>query len=189
MINKKLSIHNLLSVLKELYGKLSVLLREMRIASYHYLVNTNNTFDIVSVLNRQIDGYSVQDKKEHSENILPKDKEILSRVTVDNSEIKAGNESSDRPQIKVESEFEKHLKNKKPSSITEPRMGETLKASVWEHVHTAIRYIKKGEIEKAKLHTNIAGHALEEAGHFMSDADYADMVYEVEHYFAESKKQ
>ena len=41
----------------------------------------------------------------------------------------------------------------------------------------------------AKLHADIAGHALEEAEHYLKDEEYSELVFEIEECFIKSKKE
>lgn len=188
MKDKKTNNLKLMSELKSLYGKLSILMAKMRTRSYHSLVESSHSFDMTSVLNSQVDDYVNQHLKEKAANTHPPQHEIQSHNTAVQPVAQTGNDVSYTPQNTSESEFTKHLKQRKPSSVTQPHMGDSLKASTWEHIHAAIRFASQGDVDKAKLHTSIAGRALDEAGHFMSDSDYAELVYQIEHYFIDAKK-
>ena len=41
----------------------------------------------------------------------------------------------------------------------------------------------------AKLHADIAGHALEEAEHYLKDEECSELVFEIEECFIKSKKE
>ena len=56
-------------------------------------------------------------------------------------------------------------------------MGGQLKKSAWEHVHKAIRYARQADVTMAKLHADIAGHALEEAEHYLKDEECSELVF------------
>lgn len=177
----------LMSDLKNLYGKLSALLTGIRMRSYHVLTDSKNSFDITSVLNKQVDEYVAQHQPEKRLNSIQADKEEPGNVATIKSEAKLNNDMLQSQSSGTESAFAKHLKHRESSSVSQPRMGDNLKASAWEHIHKAIRFAKQGEVENAKLHTNIAGQALEEAGHYLNDKDYADLVFEIENYFTDTK--
>lgn len=177
----------LLSELKALYGKLSVLLADIRMRSYHLLFNTQNTFDITSVLNKQLDVYAEQYQKNKPDEYTHMVKNMPGSITATKTENKSDSEASQHTPVKTESEFTKYLKKRKSSSVSQPHIGDNLKASAWEHIHSAIRFAKQGQVEKAKLHTTIAGRALEQAGHYMDDKDYTALMNEIEHYFTDTK--
>ena len=68
-------------------------------------------------------------------------------------------------------------------------MGDKLKKSAWEHVHSAIRYARQENMAMAKLHADIAGHALDEAAHFLKDEEYSELIFEIEESFDKSKNK
>lgn len=196
MKNKQSNNHHLMSALKSLYGRLSRLLVKIRSNTYHGVSGAAPSFDITSVLNKQIEDYAAHHKNETAEHSLPKDSNLPGSTAtatspgINNTEHGMSEGGiTDSPHNKTESEFAQHLKQRKSSSVTQPHIGDSLKASAWEHIHTAIRHAKQGEIDSAKLHTKIAGQALDEAGHYLNDADYAELVYQIEHYFSDSKKE
>lgn len=185
----------LLSILKGLYkqlGQISLVITQIRIRSYQRMFKPDIPINITTILDKQIDILAERAITEHVEDI-----EIYEAVRVkisqENTEYKQ-TLSENVPEIKyknvigIESEFAKYLKQRKMTSVSQPHLGENLKASTWEHIHSAIRHARKGELYKAKLHTSFAGTALEEAGHFMNNDDYAELMFEIEHYINESHK-
>ncbi len=88
----------------------------------------------------------------------------------------------------IETEFVRHLKNRKKRLITNHSLGDKLKSVAWEHLHSAIRYAKQGDIDAAKLHSDIAGNALEEASYYLGNKDYSDLIFQIEQYFIDSQK-
>lgn len=180
---------SLLSILKSLYSQLSRIslnITQFRINSYKCEIRTQ--LNITTVLHNQIEELSTRVIAESINT-----EEIVGEPNVQNIEgsqnkakvhqdIKIENDSD------VESEFAKHLQQRKPPSATQPHLGEHLKSSAWEHIHTAIRHAKNGDVDTAKLHVTIAGTALEEAGDYMSHEDYSELVLEIEVYFSEPLK-
>ena len=157
--------------------------------SYHSFIESNNTFDITSLLHQQIDSIVFSSIKN---NVPPAD----TSKEVQRSELsftKRDNEKCQDSEIdnvsSIESEFAKYLKQKKSSSLTHPCMGDKLKKSAWEHVHSAIRYARQENMTMAKLHADIAGHALEEAAHFLKDEEYSELIFEIEESFDKSKNK
>ena len=174
---------SLLSILKGLYSQISQIslgLTQGRLDSYKNDPNTSSS--ITNILQKRVDDLSSQATSEKksiaTEPVIQKTEENYIKNT-NTKETKFENASG------VESEFAKHIRQRHPPTVTQPQMGENLKARVWEHINAAIRSAKHGDAETAKLHTNIAGTALEEAGNFMSHDDYSELVLQIESYFAE----
>lgn len=180
--------HSLFVRLQYLYRKISIVITRIRMRSYRPFIESNNTFDITSLLHKQIDSIVFSSIKNNA-GTANTSKEVqhskLNFAKVDNKNCQ-DNEIDNVSSI--ESEFSKYLKQKKSSSITHPYMGDKLKKSTWEHIHSTIRYAKQGNMAIAKLHADIAGHALEEAAHFLNDEEYSDLVFQVEECFIKSKK-
>jgi len=185
-MTKKSKNKTLLASLQNLYSKIAMVFLQIRIASYHKVVETNQSFDITDVLDKQVDDLAARAVKveNHSRTVL--DNEHQQDSSQHNSEeIKI--ESEEKP-VSTESEFAKHLKHRNTSSVNQPYLGEKLTASTWEHIHSAVRYARQGDADTAKLHTEIAGQALEEAGHYLNDKEYSELVLQIEHYFMDSQK-
>jgi len=181
--------HSLFVRLQYLYRKISIVIVRVRVGSYRPFLELNNTFDITSLLHQQIDSIVFSSIKN---NVPPAN----TSKEVQHSELnftKVDNENHQDSEIEnvssIESEFAKYLKQKKSSSIVHPYMGDKLKKSAWEHVHSTIRYARQGNMAMAKLHADIAGHALEEAAHFLKDEEYSELVFQIEECFIKSKKE
>ena len=176
----------LISILKGLYSQLIQIswgLTEGLINSYKR--ESKAPSNITAVLNQQIDNLS--------SHVTCKNRECIDEVGVQGSEEskknkKIAKDAKAENVTGVESGFAKHIQQRRPPSVTQPQMGENLKSSVWKHLNTAIRCVKNGDVDTAKLHTSIAGSALEEAGHYMSNDDYSELVLQIESYFSEHSK-
>jgi hypothetical protein len=174
---------SLLSILKGLYSQLSEIslgLTQVRMNTYKNEAKAPS--NITTILHKQIDDLSA---KAISENTRILGVPAVQSIEESYSKNKRTKEAKVENVSGVESEFAKHVKQRRPPSITQPQMGENLKSSVWEHIKAAIRHAKNGDVETAKLHTNIAGAALEEAGHYMGNDDYSKLVLQIESYFSE----
>ena len=187
-MNNQNENHTLLKTLKELYSQLGVIMTQIRFRSYRSGINSNNNFNITSILNKQVEILASEfvdssQNTENNKNIVQQSDDSLSKLTdKDQSDIKYTIVSG------LESEFAKHLKLSKASAVSHPHMGDKLKKSAWEHIHFAIRFAKQGELEKAKVHADIAGHAVEEASHYLDNTEYSELVKMIEYSFADSKK-
>lgn len=168
---------SLISILKGLYSQLSRISLGLTQAHINFYKRESKApSNITTVLHKQIDDLSsqvtLQNKKSIDVTSVQRNEKIQENAKVENV-------------TGIESRFAKHLKQIHPPSITQPQMGENLKSSAWQHINTAIRCVKNGDVETAKLHTNIAGSALEEASHYMSNDEYSELVLQIENYFSE----
>ena len=181
---------SLFDSLQSLYSRLFNTILRIRMLSYRPTVKSNNSLDITTLLNNQVDELAASSVINTT---VPTDfgeKHLNS----ESASIKQDNYFLDRKNefvtnLEFESEFSKYLKQKKSSSIIHPHMGGQLKKSTWEHVHKAIRYARQADVTMAKLHADIAGHALEEAEHYLKDEEYSELVFEIEECFIKSKKE
>lgn len=174
--------HSLFVRLLYLYRKISIVMVRIRMRSYRPFIESNNSFDITPLLHQQIKTLLTPNSNKGDE-LLPnaykkaQDSKISTPI-VDNKK---------HQDSEIENGFAEYLKQKKSSSIDHPYMGDKLKNSAWEHIHCTIRYARQGNMAMAKLHADIAGHALEEAVHFMKDEEYSELIFEVEECFEKSK--
>ena len=60
-----------------------------------------------------------------------------------------------------------------------PPLGGKLKASAWDHTHSAIRFAHQGDYANAKLHAVLANNAVHELGRFMSEKDFISFTQAV----------
>ena len=180
---------SLISVLKDLYSQLSQIslgMTQFRLNTYKRDVKPQS--NISSLLHKQIEDISSQATAREN-NAATNAKDV---------DIKAGDKEQKKPPVHkdakvenvtgVKNELVKYLKQRRPVNVTQPHMGENLKASAWEHINAAKRCAKSGNLEAAKLHTDIAGTALEEAGNYMSNEDYSSLVLDIEVYLSEPSK-
>ena len=187
-MNNKNENHTLLKTLKELYNQLGALMTKIRFRSYRTVIKSDSTFNITSILNNQVEKLASESvittpHIEPNEIIMQQPKGSLSKSEVKNQSVMKHKNLSG-----AESDFAKHLKLSKSSEVSHSHMGDKLKESAWEHIHSAIRFAKQGQVDKAKVHADIAGHAIEEAGHYISHEEYSVLVNRMEDYFTSSKK-
>jgi len=188
-MNSKNDNHTLLKTLKDLYSQLGAVITQIRLRSNHLLDNSQNTLNITSILNEQVEKLASESIKsaQRTENNVIKvqqsDGSLSKIVAKDQSVMKYKNVSG------VESEFAKYIKQNKSSAVSHSHIGAKLRESAWEHIHSAIRFAKQGAVDKAKVHADIAGHAIEEASHYLNSEEYSDLVNRIEDYFTDSKKE
>lgn len=181
---------SLIDSLHSLYSRLFNTILRIRMRSYRPSVKSNNHFDITDLLNKQVDELAASSAKDTTAAVNFDEKNLNSEF----SSIKEDNHNRDSNKkpithLEFESEFSKYLKQTKSSSIIHPHMGDQLKKSAWEHVHKAIRYARQADVSTAKLHADIAAHALEEAEHYLKNEEYSELVLEIEECFIKSKKE
>ena len=119
--------HSLFVRLQYLYRKISIVVVRIRMRSYRPFIESNNTFDITSLLHQQIDSI-VFGLIKNNEPPANTSKEVqhseLSFTKVDNE----NHQDSEIENVSsIESEFAKYLKQKKSSSLIHPYMGDKLK--------------------------------------------------------------
>jgi hypothetical protein len=83
----------------------------------------------------------------------------------------------------------RYFKSSRTEPVLDAELSDKLKNSTWHHIHTALRLARQGEARTAKLHLDIASHALKEAAHYMSAEDYIAFTVEVEEKLAEITSQ
>lgn len=54
----------------------------------------------------------------------------------------------------------------------EQRIAEKMQSCVWEHVHAAHRFARTGNAETAKLHADLATHAMKMLSHYLPAEEY-----------------
>jgi len=181
--------HSLFVRLQYLYRKISIVIMRVRMRSFRPFHESNNTFDITSLLHQQINTLADSLDKNNTHPATVNEKSQRSELTLNKVDIKKYQSSKIENVSGVESEFAKYLKQKKSSAMSHPYLGDKLKESAWEHIHCTIRYARQGNVETARLHAGIAGQALEEAAHYLKDEEYSELVFQIEECFIKSKKE
>ena len=173
--------HNLLSSIIDLYGKLAIIMLDIRRITYRQLGGTDKTLKVTAELNRQVEelvsGSSAE--KIHMDKSIEKrvNNENLSKETNYKTHLQEKNYNT----IPVENEFCKHLK-KDRSSAAHHGIIEILTESIWEHIHTSLRLARHGDKEKAKLHIDIVEQGLNEISRYLENDKHTDLVNQVEQY-------
>lgn len=173
--------------LQSLYSKIFNAILRIRMHSYHPSVKVNNNIDVTTLLNKQVEKLAESSAKIKAHPVIyskeePDLKKIFRKpdnITQDDRKKQYDN--------REESEFSKYLNQTKSSSTLHPHMGDQLEKSAWEHVHKAIRFARQGNVATAKLHADIAGHALEEAKHYLENDEYSELIFQIEECFIKSK--
>lgn len=183
----------LLSLLKGFYTQLSHLsldITQSRIKFFQRHSKPPLKIDITTILNKQVDDLAAHVVTKPVEDMDISDENSENQPLINHSDDKIPrsnySETITENVDSVDSDFAKYLKQRKTGAITQPQMGENLKSSAWEHVHCAIRHAKNGAVDTAKLHASIAGTALEEAGNYMNNEEYSQLLFDIEKYFLDN---
>lgn len=184
----------LLSSLKGFYtqlNRLSLDILQSRIKFFQQHSKPQLKIDIKTILNKQVDDLAARVITVPKEDMDISDEssahQPIINLSVDKNSTSSISKKTTENVDGVESDFVKYLKHRKAGSVTQPHMGENLKSSAWEHIHSATRHAKNGAVDTAKLHASIAGTALEEAGNYMNNEEYSQLLFDIEKYFIESQ--
>lgn len=158
---------SLLQTLQWLRSRMLQLLFSNRIDAYHQSNHANVAHDIGEQLSGHID------KIAQSKGISPSELncEIPSRrprTATSSTDKKAKKGKLTRSFVELSSYF----RTRRNGGTVNPHVADSLRDSTWEHIHTALRLAREGNICAAKLHADIANNALKEAAHHMSEEDY-----------------
>lgn len=179
----------LLASLHILHVKLSMMIVQIRSRANQVFAQPKITFDVNLVLFKRIEelvaSSASEQKKPHAETASHQQVESIG-VNSDKHDTLTGNIHN---VADIKTEFSKYIQDHNASKSVHPSMGEKLKTSAWEHIHSSIRLARLGDVNAAELHANIASHALDEAGHFLSHTEYSILAQEIEQYFADAQKE
>lgn len=181
--------HNLLSSLRNLYGKLALLMQKISENTYHQFCNTSKTSNITSELNKQIDDLASKSIIENNYQDTITEKKIIHNTLNKNKDNEYQLIENTGKVNSIENKLYIHLKKSRTSSLTHPGIVEKLTESIWKHIHAAIRIARYGNKDKARLHSNIVEQALNELSHYMGNDDYSELVSHVEQYILELQKK
>ncbi len=85
-----------------------------------------------------------------------------------------------RPYNAPSGERPKHFHGRGPAADLQPHMREKMQANTLEHINKALRLAREGNAEGAKLHAQLAEHAMQTAGDYMPPEQYQSFREEVE---------
>lgn len=178
---------SLLTDLKRLYSHISLSLLNKRMGAYHKDIPTVSSQDVSARLSDQIE------KLAASEQSRPKSEPGGNEVTEESLTEPVLDSEPDKPRKKtvlgrIANVFSHYLKGRAGNELN-PQLSEKLKNSVWTHLHTALRHARQGEVVTAKLHADIANHALKEVAHYMSQDGYVEFSAEVDKMLEQIKDQ
>jgi len=178
-------IKALLHALQRLYSRIASIVLHKRMGSYREETGSVADHDLAALLSDHIDRLA-DSRPANSGKTQP-------QVSVQKVQTATQNPSpdrrhADRPVSIVTRTFNglgRYFKSSRTESVLDPELSEKLKKSTWNHIHTAFRLARQGEAGTAKLHLDIAAHALKEAAHYMSKEEHIAFTVEVEEKLAE----
>lgn len=65
-------------------------------------------------------------------------------------------------------------------AVNQPHLGEKMRATTNDHINQALRLARSGNVQGAKLHTELAENAMKTASQYMSDEDFRAFKEKVE---------
>ena len=175
-----LNYHSLISEILDLYSR--VVARSLRIGRGLGKVWTKRHHDetIASPLHDYLDRI---DKKSKVENNTIDS--AGSGASTENQENRSKNKDARDTPSDESPEFEKYFQSRKAATLLVPEIGKKLRDSAWTHLHEAIRYSRKGDMENARLHADLADGTLKEAVQYMSRKDFEELLMEIKSKFEE----
>jgi len=183
--------NTLISALRELYFKAREYNLVKRISSYRERTSSNIPHDISAPLHKQIEKLVHKARQEKvTESKVPVYKSTTQTKGAVTSPAREKVEIQNNQPEKINKEQVSKSKDHsdtvvKPYKISDPKkldeqgLGEKLKASMWEHIHSAGMQARSNQVATAKMHIDIANHALKEAARYMSEEDYNVVCEEV----------
>ena len=160
----------LIRALRNLYEKVSNFVLIERMGFYRNNAGSVNIPDISNLLDRHIEDLVVKT----SQGIAPSANKINESLLTKNS-----SSNIQAAQSKDVDGLANHYKVSASKHESSQYMGEKFKASIWLHIHTAFMQARSGQLKTAKVHADIATHALKEAIHYMTDEDFRALYAEV----------
>ena len=188
----------LLGTLQRLYSRLSLTALHRRMGSYHKENSAGITMgkDISSSLNGHIDKLANSEHAkckgvacEEAAKVVPADAMLHTTAqTVADSQNPSPSQDQASLVSTVLDGLAKYFKSGQSEPTIQPHVSEKLKKSTLDHIHTALRHARQGEVTTAKLHADIANQALKEVAHYMSADEYKVFAAEVEALLSELKE-
>lgn len=167
-------IKALLDSLQALHSKLSVLILNRRIDSYRKDSGHHLDKQILSTL------YDIAENTPKPENLKTgaEDTRLVNQaggMVPGDSNRAPGVKQSNAPPAIPHSDLSSHLHTNLSKTSDSGHLGEKLKASAWDHIHTSLRYVRQGKADLAKMYADLANEALQQASHHMTDDEYIVM--------------
>jgi len=170
----KYDINRLIHALHGLYLKISAFNLLKRINCYRNNTCSTLNSDISNPLEKHINKLAEESKQ----GIASSNITIRSSTEVESQETKKNKKPLTRLK-KILGGLTRYFKMSARKIESNQYMSDRLKASTWDHIHTALMQARNGGVTTARLHADIANQALKEAGHYMSEENYKEFFNEV----------
>lgn len=179
-MTSKYEIKALLHALQRLYSRIASLVLYKRMGSYRKEAGTVAGHDLTALLSDHIDRVAAS-RRASGQKTQP---QVSAQQDQTATQTLSPGRHHSGHQVSIVSRtlngLGRHFKSRRTESVVDPELSKKLKMSTWTHIHTALRLARQGEERTAKLHLDIASHALEEAAHYMSREEYLAFTVEVE---------
>ncbi len=182
-----MDINELLHSVHSLFSKVSLLDLQKRTHTYKQQANGNMQQDIATPLTDCIDKLAACHKAPESPILSTGEGEFLEGNTPVESTQVVNTQTA--PVDGMPNDLSENMKSHSQHTSSDSYISDKLKASTWSHIHTAILRAREGDAKTAKLHADIANHAMKEAGHYMEDAEFKLFSEEIKKALDELKQQ
>jgi len=185
---KHFSYRALIRGLENLYAKISLLVLHKRINSYHgnatYKEHAKN---IKTPLMEFIETTIKQAVKTGNTN--GNNKPASSNSNNNPQPVHPAKQKTEHHQLSREriDELSKYFKERNKGPDLHPPIQKQLEHSVWEHLHTALRYAGLGDKRNSKMHADIVDSACKELAHYMDEEPYLAFITDIEDHLAALK--
>jgi len=178
----------LISALRDLFFKASEFNLAKRISSYRDQSVSNTPHDISAPLHKHIEKLVHKAKQEKVVEIKPpvnvqtreaETGSTLKKVDIENTRAENINKEQVSTTKDPVANVTRPYKISGPNKLDEQGLGKKLKISMWEHIQSARMQARSNQVVTAKMHIDIANHALKEAARYMSEEDYKLLCDEV----------
>jgi len=163
-------LKKLMDSLQVLYSRLSTLILNRRMERYRKERSVHLDKQILTAL------HDIFEKTSNPENLQAGadnggPEELVSRESNTDPKAKRSNAAA----AASHSDLSSHLHSNLSKSSDSGHLGEKLKASAWDHIHTSLRTAREGKSDLAKMHAGLANEALRQASHHMTDEEYIEL--------------
>ena len=167
-------IKTLLDSLQQLYTKLSALILNQRMNSHRKDKGAPLDDRLLSTL------YDIVEKIPGAENSQEAAAKPASFMQDDSprSDVPDGGRQtrqSDTQPARMHADLSNHLHTSLSKASDSGHLGEKLKESAWDHIHTSLRHARDGKKDLAKMYADLAKEALQQVSHHLSDEEYTQL--------------
>ena len=173
--------HQLLRALHQLYAHVGFLHVQKKLQRHRGGSLQIKKYDISPQLHEHI-GRLAETARPSETCSLPVRKQLAPRTSAKHTPSRS---------LNLSSSMSEHVKNffRRDRHITavDRHVGDKLKTSAWNHMRTALRMARQGQLNSARIHANIAAQAVREVAHFVPEDEYEVFSKEIESSLKEIK--